>query len=358
MISSRLRSLRGFLVLTAALAAGGLPVPGWAQGGGGAAEKTPPPPDPLPPYPRINLAPWYEVDPSWPKKPAEWEWGAVPGIAVDRHDNIYVFTRAQPPVQVYRPDGTLVRAWGEDTIGNAHHLKIDHDGNVWAADIGLHVVRKFSPEGDILLTLGTAGVKGDDETHLNKPTDMAVTPAGDVFVSDGYGNNRVVHFDRHGKFVKQWGRMGVGPEEFSLPHAIAVDSQGRLYVADRNNVRIQIYNQAGQLLDSWANVVVPWGFCMTARDELWVCGSSPMPWLEDPQYPGAPLSCPPKDQLVICFNTAGRPLQLWTIPKGADGQEQPGDVNWIHAVAVDSQGNLYVGDIIGKRAQKLVRQQR
>jgi hypothetical protein len=93
---------------------------------------------------------------------------------------------------------------------------------------------------------------------------------------------------------------------------------------------------------------------MTAKDELWVCGCSPMPWRQDPAYPGAPLSCPPKDQLVVRFNTAGRALQVWTIPKGEDGKEQPGDVNWLHAVAEDSHGNLYLGDIIGKRAQKFV----
>jgi hypothetical protein len=126
-------------------------------------------------------------------------------------------------------------------------------------------------------------------------------------------------------------------------------------VADRNNVRIQVYDQSGKLLESWANVIAPWGLWMTASDELWACGSTPMPWREDPKYPGAPLSCPPKDQAVMKFNTAGRMLELWTIPKGEDGKEQPGDVNWIHCVAVDSHGDLYVGDIIGKRAQKLVR---
>jgi DNA-binding beta-propeller fold protein YncE len=310
----------------------------------------------LPDYPRINLAPWYVVDPNWPQKPADFEWAAMPGMAVDASDNIWTFTRAKPPVQVYRPDGKLVRAWGNDTIGSAHHLKIDKDGNIWIADIDLHVVRKFTPGGEILLTLGTLGEKGDDQTHLNMPTDMAISPTGEIFVSDGYGNNRIVHFDAKGKFVKQWGQMGVAPTDFSLPHAIAMDSKGRLYIADRNNVRVLVYDQSGKLLDTWANVITPWGFWMTDKDEVWVCGSSPMPWREDPKYPGAPVSCPPKDQVVMKFNTGGRLLQLWTIPKGEDGKEQPGDVNWIHCLALDSHGNLYVGDIIGKRAQKFVLQ--
>lgn len=312
----------------------------------------------LPPYPRVNLAPSYEVDPAWPKKPSGYVWEAMPGVAVDKQDNVWIFTRSKPPIQVYRPDGTFVKAWGDETIETAHHIKIDREGHIWVADIGLHVIRKFSSAGDVLLTIGTERVAGEDATHLNMPTDMAIAPNGDVFVADGYGNNRVVHFDKSGKFVKTWGKLGVGPEDLSLPHAIAIDSQGRIFVADRNNVRVQLYDQQGKLLDSWANVIVPWGFWMRDNDELWVCGSSPMPWREDPKYPGAPLSCPPKDQLVVRFAPSGRALQLWTIPKGTDGAEQPGDVNWLHAVAEDSQGNLYLGDIIGKRAQKFTRQPR
>jgi DNA-binding beta-propeller fold protein YncE len=329
-----------------------------ALAGLASAQEKPGEPDKLvlPTFPRINLATWYEVDPKWPARPPQYDWEAMPGIAVDQDDNIWTFNRGKPPIQVYTPEGKLVRAWGDDTIGSAHHLKIDREGNVWVSDIGLHIVRKFSPGGEVLLTIGTPGKRGEDETHLHAPTDMAISPAGDVFVADGYGNNRVVHFDAAGKFVKAWGKLGVGPAEFSLPHAIAMDSQGRLYVADRNNARVQVYDQAGKLLDSWQNVIVPWGFCMLPSDQLWVCGSSPMPWREDPDYPGAPLSCPPRDQLLMRFDTAGKLLQLWTIPKGQDGKEQPGDVNWIHCVAADSRGNLYVGDIIGKRAQKLVKQ--
>lgn len=320
------------------------------------AQKPPQPaataPIQLPDYPRINPAPCYEVDPSWPQKPADFAWQAMPGIAVDRDDQVWIFTRSTPPVQVYRSSGEFVKAWGNTTVGSAHHLKIDRDGNVWVADIGLHVIRKFSPDGVVLQTIGTPGVAGADETHLNKPTDMAIAANGDVFVSDGYGNNRVVHFDASGRFVKAWGQLGVGPQDFSLPHAIALDSAGRLYVADRNNARVQIYDQSGKLLDSWTHVIVPWGLWVTDQDEIWVCGSSPMPWETHAAYPGAPLSCPPKDQLVMKFHPSGRLLQLWTIPKGQDGAEQPGDVNWLHAMAVDSAGNLYLADIIGKRAQK------
>jgi hypothetical protein len=313
--------------------------------------------DDRPDYPRVNLAPWYEVDPAWPQRPAHIPCSDVPGLAVDRHDQVWIFTRTNPPVQVFTADGRFVRAWGEGLVGKAHHIKIDHEGNVWLSDVGLHVVRQCTSEGQVLLTIGTPGQKGEGPNVLNMPTDMAIAPNGDVFISDGYGNSRVVHFDRHGKFLKAWGTLGTGPENFSLPHAIVIDSRGRLYVADRNNVRVQVYDQRGRLLDSWRDVVVPWGLWITARDEIWVCGSSPMPWRTDPKYPTAPLGCPPKDQVFMKFNPAGKLLQLWTVPKAQDSREQPGECNWVHCLALDSKGNLYAGDIIGKRAQKLVRKQ-
>ena len=310
----------------------------------------------LPDYPRIDLATVYEVDPNWPQRPPECKTGETAGVAIDKDDNVYVFVRADPPVQVYRAgDGKFVRAWGKDFVGSAHHIKIDAEGNVWIADVKLNVVRKCTPDGKVLLTLGTEGERGIDEKHLNMPTDMAIAPAGDIFVSDGYGNSRVVHFDKDGKFIKAWGSMGVKPREFSIPHAIVMDSKGRLYVADRNNVRVQVYSQEGELLDSWNNILVPWGFCITPKDEIWICGSSPMPWVNDPKYPHYPLGCPPKDQLFMRFDTAGKLNELWTVPKGEDGKEKAGDLNWVHCIALDSQGNIFAGDIRGKRIQKFVR---
>ncbi len=306
-----------------------------------------------PKYPRVNTAINYEVDPHWPQRPADASWGHVPGIAVDAHDHIYVFTRGKPPVQVYDAQGKYLRGWGEKTIKNAHHIRIDQKGNVWIADIGHHVVEQYTPEGKLLRTLGVKGKAGRDQAHFNMPTDMAIAPSGDIFVSDGYGNSRVVHLDKDGKFVRDWGELGSEPGQFSTPHSIAMDSQGRLYVADRNNVRIQVFDQQGKLLDEWRNLVVPWGLWVTPKDELWVCGSSPMQWRKED---GA-LGCPPKDQVFMKFNTAGKLLQLFTLPKGLDGLERVGEVNWVHALAFDGRGNLYVGDIIGKRAQKFLLRQ-
>ena len=303
------------------------------------------------PTARVNMAVSYKVDPDWPQRPAGVEWGQMAGVAVDAKDRIYLHTRANPPVQVYTAAGKYIRGWGEGVIGSAHFLRIDHRGMIWLADVKDHVVRQFTPEGKLLMTLGTPGEAGDDERHLDKPTDVAVTPQGDAFVSDGYGNRRIVHFDRNGKFVKAWGSEGTGPGQFVLPHSIVVDSQGTLYVADRSNVRIQRFDQSGKFLGEWRNLLVPWGLSVTKDDEIWACGSSPMIWPEDDGM----LGCPPKDQVFMKFSRCGKLLLLWTVPKGEDGQEQPGELNWLHAIAEDSQGSLYVGDIQGQCAQKFIR---
>jgi streptogramin lyase len=303
-----------------------------------------------PSYPRINVAVGYIVDPAWPQRPKDLVWAEMSGIAVDGKDNVYLFTRGPQPVQVFDAKGKFLRSWGHDTLKTSHHLRIDPEGNVWAADIGHHTVEKYTPEGKLLLTLGTKGAAGCDATHFFKPTDVAVTPAGDIFVADGYGNSRIAHFDRSGKFVKAWGELGAKPGQFSAPHSIVVDSKGRLYVADRNNARIQVFDQSGKLLDVWNHLLIPWGLWVTKQDEIWACGSTPMHWRAEDTM----LGVPPKDQVLMKLGTDGRVRTLWMVPKGADGLERPGEVNWVHCIAADSKGHLYVGDIRGKRAQRFV----
>ena len=303
-----------------------------------------------PNYPPQPTVIEYAVDPAWPQRPAELgPRGAVPGIAVDRQDRIWCLERCPVPVQVYTKQGSLARSWGQGEFRSPHSVRFDRQGNVWIVDNADHVVKKFTPEGRRLLTLGTPGTPGDDETHFNGPTDVAVSPAGDVFVSDGYGNRRVVHLDASGKFVKAWGQYGGGRGQFCLPHQIVMDSEGRLYVADRNSGRIEVFDQRGTCLNEWAHLIMPWGLCITPGDEIWACGSSPQAWYREGSYP------PPKDQIFLRFSRDGRARQLWTVPLGADGREKPGECNWLHAVAVDSEGNLYGGDINGKRIQKFAR---
>lgn len=307
------------------------------------------------PYPRVDVAPWYEANASWPQRDSRAPWSDVPGVAVDATGRIWMYTRTSPAVQIYSPEGKYLGGWLNDTNSIAHQIKIDREGNVWLADIGLHIVRKHKQDGTPLMHIGTSGKAGVDETHLDKPTDMAIASNGDVFVADGYGNARIVHFDKSGKFINQWGTLGNTDGKFSIPHAIAIDSKDRIYVADRNNVRVQVYDTTGKLLDSWKDIIVPWGFCITDNDDIWVCGSTPMQWRMDAKYPGAPLGCPPKDQVFMRFRPDGRVAQIWSAPKAVDGKEKPGELNWLHCLALDKQGNIYAGDIIGKRLQKFVR---
>lgn len=295
----------------------------------------------------------FRIDPSWPDRLSTIEWGGIPGVAVDAKDNVWVYSRRAPHLLIYSPKGDLLKTWpGEVEHKAPHQLRFDSAGNVWMADTDLHTVRKFSPNGKLLLTLGRPGIAGADETHLNKPTDMAIAPAGDVFVADGYGNNRIVHFDRYGKFVKAWGKFGAASGEFNLPHAICLDSKGRIYVADRSNARIQVFDQSGAFLDEWRNLLVPWGLWVTPNDELWVCGSSPT--LE---YNGVNMmtGIPPHDQVLMRFSTSGKLLELWSPKLGVEGQEKPGETVWVHGIAMDSKGNLYVGDVKGRRVQKFTR---
>lgn len=298
----------------------------------------------VPPEPTVVE---YVVDPDWPQRPERLgPPGAVSGVELDANDNVWCVERTDVPVQAYSPDGTLVHGWGQDHLKTVHTIRIDSRGNAWISDIGLHVVRKFTPEGELLMTLGTPGEAGEDERRFNRPADMAVTPAGDVFVADGYGNRRVVHFDAEGRFVRAWGEFGSDPGQFVLPHMIVADRLGTLFVADRNSGRIQLFDRTGKFLEQWSNLVVPWGLWISPEDDLWVCGSSPQRWPQD----GVP-----KDQVFMRFSTDGRVRQVWTVPLGRDGEKKPGECNWLHCVALDSKGNIYAGDIMGKRLQKFAR---
>ncbi len=308
-------------------------------------------------YPRVNTVIWYEVDQNWPQRPTDMPWGQVSGLGIDKQDNVWINTRTNPAVQAYAPDGRLVRSWNVDHPKSvAHGLRLDPEGNVWLVDVGTHTVTKRAQaDGKILMTLGTECVSGCDSSHFFKPTDVAFALNGDIFVSDGYGNARIAHFDKNGRFINSWGSLGTDPGCFSIPHNVVCDSKKRVYIADRNNARIQVFNFKGKLLDSWNNMLVPWGLWISPKDEIWVCGSSPMIWGFDPKYPTAPLGCPPKDQLIMRFNTDGKLLQLWTFPKAEDGMEKPGTLNWLHCIALDTKENLYCTDIIGSRVQKFIK---
>ena len=292
----------------------------------------------------------YVVDTTWPQKPGHFTWDQTPGVTVDNEDHIYVFTRSDPAVQVYQADGTFVRAWNVADCNGAHFIRIGPAGNVWTANIRTHTIRKYSPDGTLLLTLGEPGKAGADRNHFDKPTDMVVLPSGDIFVTDGYGNRRVVHFDAAGQYVNEWGEAGTEPGQFALPHSIVVDSHGRLYVADRENARIQVFDTKGKLLAVWDNLITPWGLWISKDDEIWVCGSSARKKEGAEEWD----VLPPPDQVVMKLNRKGKVLQHVSLEKTTAPPGNPGELNWVHGIAFDSQGNLYLTDIQGHRAQKFV----
>lgn len=308
-----------------------------------------------PPYPRIDNAVGYKADPNWPsEKPPGGEWtAAMSSVALGPDGNIWTFNRGKVPVQVYTPQGKLVKFWGEGMFKNPHTIRFDDAGRLWVIDTLSHTVRNFSLDGKVLMTLGTLDQAGEDQTHMNQPNDVAFAPNGDLYVSDGYGNDRIVVFDRSGKFVRTWGKLGTGQGELSQPHSIAIDSRGRVYVADRNNSRIQIFDLKGKFLMEWKNIITPWHLVITKNDDIYVCGSSPMLWSQIPATQTA-LATPPKDQVVMKLDTEGHIRQLLVIPMGESGKEKPGDLNWVHSMAIAGDGTFYFGDVQGKRAQKFV----
>ncbi|MCH2213242.1 MAG: peptidyl-alpha-hydroxyglycine alpha-amidating lyase family protein [Fuerstiella sp.] len=304
-------------------------------------------------YPRDNAADGYKVDLRWPQEKSSYSWKAMPGIAIDETGLVWTINRGEMPVQVYTQDGVLVRQWGRGYFSSPHQIRFGHQGHVWVADSKAHAVYKFTRDGEKLVTIGIPGEPGDDNRHLKMPTDMVEFPSGEVFISDGYRNNRIVVSNAQGTITRTWGELGTGPGEFSLPHSIDRDSKGRLYVADRNNSRIQVFSEDGTFVDQWTNLCQPWTVRVTSEDEVYICGASPTQWREEYTQ----LGIPPKDQIVMKFDTTGRVLAWWRFPQGPDEVDsgvKPGELSWVHGLAIDLHGNLYLGDIMGQRAQRFL----
>jgi DNA-binding beta-propeller fold protein YncE len=200
-----------------------------------------------PGYPRVDLVPGYVVDANWPAERPEEPWGQMAGVTTDADGNVWTLNRGKLPVQVFSPDGKLVQTWPNAPIRSGHQIRIDAQGNVWIADYKAHVVSKFDPAGKPLLTIGTQGEAARTSSHFNLPTDIAIAPSGDVFITDGYANNRVVHCDANGKFVNAWGSSGIERRRILAAPLHRDRLQGLLYVADRNNNRIQVFEQSGKV---------------------------------------------------------------------------------------------------------------
>lgn len=204
--------------------------------------------------------------------PQGWTFGRVSAVATDSAGQVYVFHRGRSadPIVVFDSKGKYLRSWGRGMFGNEHGLRIDKDDNVWITDNGDHQVMKFNREGKLLLTLGVKGTPGADEKTFNRPTDIAFAPTGEFYVSDGYGNSRVVKFSKDAEYLLEWGSSGTGPGEFNTPHVIQVDSKGRVYVSDRENNRIQIFNADGKFLTQWTHLGATQGIFITPADQMWI----------------------------------------------------------------------------------------
>lgn len=209
----------------------------------------------VPPMRTASFGSSYEVVHGWPQLPDKFTFGEVSSVAVDSHNHVFVVHHGSDGKNQDRPvmcfegtTGKFVVSWGEGLSG--HGLAIDNQNNIWIVSAKQHEVYKFSHDGDRLMTIGTRDVPGQDGKHFNKPTAIAVTTSGDFYVTDGYGNSRVVKFSAKGEFLLEWGRKGAGPGEFDVPHGISLDSAGRVYVADRGNHRIQIFDANGKYIES------------------------------------------------------------------------------------------------------------
>jgi peptidylamidoglycolate lyase len=220
------------------------------------------------PAPELARPQEYRVVHGWPVLPEGEVLGSVAGIGVDSRGEVFVFHQAgrtwpesdvldstpipRPTVDIFDSHiGILLGRWGAGLFAMPHGLTIDDHDNVWLTDVALQQVYKFSPDGRLLLTLGERGVAGDDVRHFNRPTAVAIAGDGSFYVSDGYKNTRVMKFSADGKFLFQWGKKGAGPGQFDLPHWVALDASGNVYVADRENQRIQVFDSAGHYMSQW-----------------------------------------------------------------------------------------------------------
>ncbi|MCU6793196.1 peptidyl-alpha-hydroxyglycine alpha-amidating lyase family protein [Paenibacillus sp. WQ 127069] len=275
----------------------------------------------------------------------------VAGVAVNSQGNLYALVRGEVPVLIFNSDGQYVGGWGKGLIGGPHGIFIDSDDFVYCVDSKQNIVMKFSPDGQLLLTLGTAGessdsgcIGGDFKTvtqgagPFNKPTNAATSPSGDIFVSDGYGNARVHRFSADGTLIKSWGEPGYEPGQFHLPHGIAVDQNSLVYVADRENDRIQIFDIDGNLQAIWENLYRPTDICI--KDGfVYVSEVGHRMYIDNVLF--KPSSNPPWSQIRV-FDLAGVEKTRIGGPEGW----KAGNFFAAHSICVDQEGSIYVGEVI------------
>lgn len=295
----------------------------------------------------------YEANANWARIPKGWSFGEVVAVATDSDDRVFVFSRSDHPVTIFDRSGQFVDSWGEKEFVRPHGLHIGPDNSVYCCDDQDHTARKYTPEGKLLMKLGISGkpsetgVTSTDYRDIkrvgppfNQPTDLALSPDGAIYVSDGYGNARIHKFSPSGQLLLSWGEPGVGPGQFHVPHGIAVDSQGTVYVADRENSRIQLFGPEGKYISEWRDVVRPTNICVGSDGQFYV---AELGWRAG-LFPGMKPPTPdPTGGRLSIFTGNGELLERWG---GGENPCSEGDFFAPHDVWADSRGDLYVGEVV------------
>ena len=266
----------------------------------------------------------YVVDKQWAQVPADLPWNSsTTNIAPDGKGNVVVFVRAMPFFRAFTREGKFVKSWGDASLfTEPHSLLYDREGFLWTTDANAHVIYKFDAGGKVLLTLGKKGMAGDNASQelFNRPNAVAIATNGDIYVSDGYNNSRVVHFTKEGKFIRIiGGTKGAEPGQLQLPHGVVVDSQGRILVADSDNKRIAVFNKDGKFVENWP-FASRGGMVITSDDTLYVSDVN-----------AGSISLVKNGKLVDTIPGLGRP----------------------HGISLDSDGTIYAADSTNRVVMKI-----
>ena len=297
----------------------------------------------------------YDVVQDWEQLPRGFEHRDVAGVACDLEDRVFLICRGEHPIIIYNDRGKFIDSWGEgDFTLRTHGITIGPDNSVYATDDGNHTIRKFTPNGKLLMTLGTmntpsdTGYNGKDTRTVtrpgapfNRPTNIAIGPKGDLYVSDGYGNCRVHQFSPTGELKRSWGTPGQGPGEFFLPHGIAVHTDGRVFVCDRENDRIQIFSPDGEYLSEWTDTRRPTHLVFDAQGRAYVSELWWQPGQTSYRYGPAGDNPTVKSGRVSVYDKDGAVLARWG---GAD-PVAAGNFAAPHGLAVDSRRDVYVSEV-------------
>lgn len=286
----------------------------------------------------IMLLPVFiQAQPAWNLKPIDFfkipegrNFGETMGVAVNSHQHVFVFHRGPGSLMEFDENGSFIKTIGEGLFKKPHGVRVDWHDNVWITDVDLHVVMRFNPAGQLTLILGKAGIAGEwDKTYdiplFDRPADVAFDSADNIYVADGYGNSRVVKFDKDGNFVKTWGTKGSETGQFNLVHNVVVDSKNMVYVIDRENKRIQVFNAEGEYLRAWENIGNPFGIAIS-NDEYYITDG--------------------KDGFISKLDQAGKVIAKYGQPGKAGGQ-----FLMPHAIAVSPDKKIFVAEAINWRVQ-------